>query len=192
MRLAPVVHDLSKKRNNKFVFGLTFVSLLFIKVVNGQDAAKDSVLARNTFTTEIFGHGQGIISLNYERIFVASPRFLFTLRSGVGFTPGVTVKNVKQKGVLSIPIVCSFLYGKKESYFQLSAGYTADFGPAFIDSAFNPPDIHQKYQANYIISAGYRYMWNGFVGQAYPLIQWTNNPSNRFFIGGGVSLGVTF
>jgi hypothetical protein len=177
----------SKKSIKKYYNSAIFSLLFFCQILYGQEN-----IDKNLMTVEVFGHSQSLFSVNYERIFKLSPHLLYTLRTGIGYTPGLTIKDERHKGTLTIPFVFSLLAGTKKHYAQLGVGYTAAFGQDYIDSTTTTPTIHQKFESSYILSFGYRYMWNGFMGQAFPLLEWTNNPSSRFSVGFGVALGMTF
>lgn len=163
--------------------------LLYAQITYGQDSVKN----KNSLTVEVAGYSRSLFSINYERLNKLSPNyFLYTIRAGIGYTPGANIKSERHKGTVTTPLVLSLLAGKKKHFAQLSIGYTASFGQDFIDSTTTTPTIYQKFESAYILSLGYRYMRNGFVGQAFPLLQWTNNPSSKFSVGFGVSLGLTF
>lgn len=174
--------------NNKILYCFIIHYVLFSwQILYGQER-----IDKNLMTAEVSGHSQSLFSVNYERIFRLNPHFLYALRTGVGYTPGLTIRTEKHKGTLTIPLVYSLLAGTRKHYIQLGVGYTAAFGQDYVDSTTTTPTIHQKFESAFILSLGYRYMWNGFVGQVYPLFQWTNNPTNRFSVGGGLSIGVIF
>ncbi|MDI3318387.1 hypothetical protein [Pinibacter soli] len=118
---------------------------------------------------------------------------IYTLSSGLGFNPGSEYNGKKMKGTSFIPLTFYGLFGGKSSFAQLGVGYTAAFGPEFIDSTGSPPVIYKKFESAYIVSLGYRYMNKyGTILQGYPLLQWTNNPSNKFSFGFGFFFGFAF
>jgi hypothetical protein len=81
------------------------------------------------------------------------------------------------------------LAGNKKHFAQLGVGYTAAFGKDGVDSTTRPPTISQKFESAFMISLGYRYMGQGIVIQAFPLLQWTNNPGSPFSILFGFVIG---
>lgn len=166
---------------------------LFTEITYGQDIPKNISFKKNSLTAEIFGHSRSLLSSNYERLFKLSPNYLFyTVRTGVGYTPGVNIRLERHKGVFAIPLVFSLLAGKEKHFAQLSLGYAASFGEDFIDSTTTTPTIYQRFESAYSLSIGYRYMWNSFIVQIFPLLQWTNNISNKFSAGFGLSMGLAF
>jgi hypothetical protein len=164
-----------------------------------QDPDPDTArgIPKNLFLGEILGHGRGFGSANYERMFTfTNKHFLYSFRIGAGYTPGFTSSNNKRRqGVVSFPLVASLMAGGKLGYAQLSVGYSYSFGESYIDSTATPPHIFQKYEPAYTISFGYRFIGTGVTNitvAAFPMLMWTNNPSNRFSVGGGVFIGTRF
>ena len=152
-----------------------------------------TVIPENSAFTEILGHSRSVISANYERIFkLPNNHFLYTLRAGIGYSLGETVKQKSYRGTITVPVVASFLAGGRHHYAQLSLGYSYSFGDPFVDSTFNPPHINQKYEPGYSISLGYRYMGLNVVVSGYPMLLWTNNPNHRYSVGFGFSVGAYF
>lgn len=185
--------SLSPKFRHIKMLSIFLFFLLDNHIAFGQDVTKNNFVDRNSFTVEVFGHCRSIFSANYERLFNISPNYYFyTVRTGIGYSPGVNIGSERIKSTVTVPFVFSILAGRKQNFAQLSASYAASFGHDFIDSTIAPPAIYQKFESAYSLSLGYRYMWNDFVAQAFPLIQWTNNPSAKFSVGFGVSLGMTF
>lgn len=192
MRLNDVNRALSNLKNNNIYYCFTLLLLLLFQNSYSQNNTNNNI-DNNSVTVEVFGHSRSLFSVNYERLLkLPSDYFFCALRTGVGYSPWVNMNSGRHKGTLTVPAVLSLVVGKKKHYAQLCFGYSASFGEDFIDSTTTTPTIYQKFESTYSLSLGYRYMWNGFVGQAYPLLQWTNNPSSKFSIGGGVSIGVTF
>ncbi len=154
----------------------------------GQDTT--GKINANFLLVEVFGHSSSLFSANYEKILVLPLSSHFcSFRAGIGYSPGITIGSNRHKGVITTPLVFSLLFGKKKNYVQLGIGYTSAFGENWIDSTTTNPTIYQKFESAYILSLGYRYIWKAFTFQIYPLVEWTTNPSSRFSIGGGISLG---
>jgi hypothetical protein len=152
-----------------------------------------TAIPENSAYVEALGHCRSLISANYERIFrLPNKHFLYTLRTGVGYMPGETVKQKYYRGTLTIPVVASFLAGIKHHYAQLGLSYSYSFGDPFVDSTFNPPHINQKHEPAYSISVGYRYMGLNVIVSVYALWLWTNNPNNRYSVGSGFTVGGYF
>ena len=168
------------------------VSLLFSIQSFGQ-VTSDSTVIKNTVFAEFLGPARSIISANYERIFrFSNAHFLYTFRTGIGYVPGSTESRTPHKGTITIPLVASLLTGGKAGYAQLGIGYSYSFGDPYTDSTVHPPQVFQKYEPGYSLSLGYRYMGNNIVAQAFPMLLWTNNPTNRFSVSFGFSIGTTF
>lgn len=159
-----------------------------------QSAAVPVEYPKNDITVEALGHSRGLISINYERFFKPQMNnFIFSTRTGVGYTPGINIGSKRLKGSAYVPLVLSALVGKKNHFAQVGVSYTAAFGHDFVDSTTSPPTIYQKFESAYIVSLGYRYMsYHGIVAQIYPLLQWTNNPTSKFAVAFGLSIGETF
>lgn len=171
---------------------LLVVSFLFSIQSFGQ-VTIDSAIIKNTVFTEFLGPARSIISANYERIFCFSnAHFLYTFRTGIGYVPGSTESRTPHKGTVTIPVVASLLAGGKAGYAQLGIGYSYSFGDSYTDSTVNPPQVFQKYEPAYSLSMGYRYMGHNIVAQAFPMLLWTNNPTNRFSVSFGFSIGTIF
>jgi len=167
--------------------------LLIYQVLLSQTGSTDTSFKKNSVFVEVFGHNRGLFSVNYERLFRLTGDFIFySARTGVGYTPGMDIKDKHLGGSIYLPIVFSVLAGNKAHYAQLGASYTVAFGHDFIDSTTYPPTVYQKFESAYIISLGYRYMRRGFMAQLFPLLQWTNNPSSKFTVGFGLSIGSVF
>src|SRR5690606_15739375 len=124
------------------------------------------------FTLEFIGHSESLISVNYERIFNANyEKLLYSSRIGLGYIPGGEKKeNVAvSPSITSIPVVFSILYGKIH-FVQLGFGYTALFSENFVDTSVNPNIAYKKFQSDFSVSLGYRFMTkDGIVAQAYPI-----------------------
>ena len=121
---------------------------------------KDSstTIADNSFSAEVFGHSRSWISFMYERIFkLPNKHFLYTLRTGIGGAPGITIKEKYYSGTATIPVVASFLAGIKHHFAQVSIGYSYSFGDPYVDSTGTSVYINQQYEPAYSISFGYRY-----------------------------------
>lgn len=148
---------------------------------------------RQAIIAGTLGYSRGIIFVNYERIFKKQNNLIYTIGSGVGYTPGLKESDNRQKGSVYLPLFFSMLIGKQNNYLQVGMSYTAAFGPNYIDSLSVPPTIYRKFESAYIFSIGYRYFHrNGAIVQAYPLLQWTNNPSTKFSLGFGLAIGGAF
>ena len=173
-----------------------FITIAFILMSSISLYGQDSSLNRknkNAFTIEVAGHSRGLISVNYERMFFTPVKYIFYgVRTGVGYVPGMNIRDKRHKGTVTVPLVFSLLVGKKKSYVQLSLGYASSFGHDFIDSTTTTPTVYQKFESVYTIGLGYRFIWNDFVAQAYPMLQLTSNYYSRFSVGFGVSIGSTF
>jgi len=151
--------------------------------------------SKNTVTAELFGHSRSLISVNYERLTKPFKEyFIFSLRTGIGYSPGLEVdEERKLKGITAIPVVASLLVGGYDHYVQLGIGYTASFGEDYVDTTVNPEKVYQKFESAYIVSLGYRYMEvDGLTAQAYPMLVWSDNPSSKFSFSFGVALGYAF
>lgn len=173
---------------------LVVILLLFSFQSFGQsDTGNGEVNKLNVGSAEFFGHSRSLISANYERIFKSSnEHLLYSLRAGIGYTPGAEIKGVQHKGITTLPVVASVLAGGKGHYAQLGLGYSYSFGESYIDSTVNPPQMFQKHEPAFSLSLGYRYLGQNIVVQAYPMLVWTNNPTKRFSFGFGVSVGGRF
>ncbi|PKF73502.1 hypothetical protein CW752_14105 [Chryseobacterium sp. PMSZPI] len=180
---------LSKKQNvmnsMKKILFLTFcmsISLLF------------SQERKNVVALEFVGHSRALFSANYERLFSFNEdsKILFSARTGVGRSPGYEVHGEHFKGVTSLPVVLSALYGKKH-FIQAGVGYTALFSEDFIDTSLNPNVVYKKFESNVSVSLGYRLMLDsGLVCQAYPMIVFRDNPQKKFEVSFGVGIGYSF
>ena len=192
MRLTNKIPLTSYVVRNKRYYYICFLCLLLSQISKGQGSMNSIKFDRNTLTFEVFGHSRSIFSLNYERLFKLSPYSSYTFRTGIGYVPGDSIRLVRHKGTVTIPLVLTTLVGKKKNYLQLSAGYSASFGESYIDSTYTLPQIHQKFESAFIVSLGYRRMSEDLVIQIFPLLQWTNNPTSKFGFGFGFSIGFPF
>ncbi|MDI3318349.1 hypothetical protein [Pinibacter soli] len=171
------------------------LSLFASRDCNAQSGSKYGMPLKQDVFFGCLGHNRGIISVNYERkIYASKPQtFFYNLSTGVGYTPGGKSYDKQIPGSCYVPLTMYCLVGKKASFAQIGIGYTAAFGPDFVDSTGAPPVIHKKFESAYTLSLGYRYMNKyGTIIQGYPLLQWTDNPSNEFSIGFGIFLGFAF
>lgn len=149
---------------------------------------------KNVVGLEVIGHSRAIFSANYERLFYLNEEnnILYSVRAGFGRNPGYDVHGEHFKGVTSVPIVFSALYGKKH-FLQVGLGYTALFSEDFIDTSVNPNLVFQKFESNVSLSLGYRLMLDtGLVCQAYPMIVFRDNPQKKFEVSFGVGIGYSF
>lgn len=149
---------------------------------------------KNIAAFELAGHSEGLFSANYERLFYLSERnnLLYSLRAGIGRTPGYDVHGEHFKGVTTVPVVFSVLYGEKH-FLQMGVGYTALFSEDFIDTSLNPNVVYKKFQSDVSLSLGYRLMLDtGLVCQAYPMIVFKDNPQKKFAFSFGVGIGYSF
>lgn len=171
-----------------------FISTIFINIGSfSQSIKRDKNEIKNAIIVEGLGHSRALIALNYERIFYIEKEFIFYgIRTGIGYTPGINIRNERLKSSKYIPLLLSLNAGKKHNYAQLGIGYNAAFGHDFIDSTTTPASVYKKFESAFIISLGYRYMNNGTIFQIYPLLQWRNNPSSKFAVGFGLSIGGRF
>ena len=148
----------------------------------------------NSLNFSVFGHSESIIALEYERFFVTdNDNLIFLVGAGVGRNPGADEYNqTKFPATTSVPIVTGILYGNQH-YVQLKFGYTSIFSKDFVNTNFNPAIVYKKYQSDFPVSLGYRLMLpDGIDVQGYPVFIWSNNPSEKFKISFGVSLGYAF
>jgi len=172
-----------------------FALFLFLSIrMYCQSATAPVSYQKNAIAVEALGHSRSLISVNYERFLKPQMKnFLFSFRTGIGYTPGTDIGSKRLQGAAYVPLVLSALVGNKKHFAQFGLGYTAAFGHNFVDSTTSPPTIYQKFESAYIISLGYRYMnYHGVMIQLYPLLQWTNNPTDKFAVGFGLSIGEIF
>lgn len=148
---------------------------------------------KNAFFLEFSGHSETLLSVNYERFFFfKNKNFISSLRIGAGRSPGYEVNDYDFKGVTSIPLVVSMIYGKNH-YVQFGVGTTFVFSENFTDTSVNPNVIYQKFQNDYSLSVGYRYMTkDGIVAQIYPIAIFKDNPESKFALSFGVGLGYSW
>lgn len=156
---------------------------------------RNDEFVNNIFTLEAFGHSESLISVNYERIFHTNlEKLLYSSRIGMGYVPGGEEnKNYAvSPSITTIPIVFSLLYGEKH-FVQLGLGYSALFSQDFVNTRFNPNVVYKKFQSDFSISIGYRFMTkDGIVAQAYPVFILKDNPVTKSTLSFGVSLGYSF
>lgn len=149
---------------------------------------------KNVVMVEVFGHSQSLYSVSYERLFNLSEsnNILCSVRTGVGRSPGYDVHGEHFKGVTTVPVVASVLYGDKH-FIQMGVGYAALFSEDFVDTSLNPNVVYKKFESDLSLSLGYRLMLDtGFVCQAYPMITFRDNPQQKFAISLGVGIGYSF
>lgn len=158
----------------------------------GQSGDTVRTTCRNAFLGELGGNSRSLMSLNYERLFSLSHEtpFYFSLRTGVGYTPGSEDRKIKT--TVSVPLVASLLVGVADKHFMhFALGYTASFGNDAIDSTYSPPRHYQKYERAYIVRLGYRFMERkNVLVEAAPVAIWTNNPTSKFEWSFGIGLGL--
>lgn len=172
---------------------LYFFTLLIFQNIFSQTNKDD--YHYNSINFEFFGHSEAIISLNYERLFFSSSnKFIYGLKTGIGRNPAADSENKNPfPSVTTIPVVGTILYGGNNHFTQFSIAHTSLFSKNFIDNTYNNPKQFKKYEADYSISLGYRYMSKeGIIAQGYPMLIWRNNEYDKFSISFGVSLGYAF
>jgi hypothetical protein len=150
----------------------------------------------NAINFEFAGHSETIFSVNYERFFTKENRNLIYLLSiGIGVSPstGDNENEENPPSTTTIPVVGGILYGKNH-FAQIKFGYTPVFSKDFVDTSLNPNVVYKKFQSDFSLSIGYRFMpkKDGIVVQGYPIFIWSNNPTEKFKINFGVSLGYAF
>jgi len=168
---------------------------LNLSISYGQsDSAYYSLFKKQNLAYELAGHSRSLFSINYERsICNFKNTFFIALRTGGGITPPITINEKKQKPIYCVPVVASLYAGKKHHYLSFGVGYNASFGYNATDSSTNPPTIYQSFESAFIVRMGYRYCdKSGFIVEAYPILQWTNNPSNDFAVGFGLAFGYSY
>ncbi|SHI67329.1 hypothetical protein [Flavobacterium terrae] len=149
----------------------------------------------NSASIEISGHSESIISINYERLFTNyNSKFIYLLGIGVGRNPGADKEsNIRFPATTSLPVFGGVLFGKRDHFAQIKFGYTPIFSKNFIDTSLEPNVVYKKFQSDYSLSLGYRFMSNsGIVAQGFPIFIWKQNPNEKFKISFGVSLGYAF
>jgi hypothetical protein len=148
---------------------------------------------KNAYIFEAFGHSRSLISVNYERFLRPTNEsyFFYSLRTGIGYIPGVTIKSKRLGSIITVPFVFSILTGKKDHHVQLGLSYTPMFGHDFIDSTTTSPTIYRKFESAFILSLGYRYMnSSGLIFQIFPILDYTKNSKFNIFF--GMSIGGSF
>ena len=164
------------------------------QILFGQFEYYESEANKQSIFVEILGNSRSIISINYERFWGDQEvnKIIFSTRIGVGYTPGNKVKNLK--GFTSIPLSVSALYGTGKNHIVFGLHYTGTFGQNFIDSSYAPPKYFLNYESAFILSLGYRFMkYKGVMLELCPVsLVWTNNPTSRFMMGFGFSIGHAF
>lgn len=149
---------------------------------------------KNVIALEVFGYSQTIISANYERVFDIKnvENLFYSGRVGFGRNPGYEVRGKKFKGVNSLPIVLSAMYGKKH-FAKLSIGYTALFSENFVDDSVSPNIVYKKFESDLAVAFGYRFISDGGITlDAFPIAIFKDNPVDKFSISFGVGLGYFF
>lgn len=113
---------------------------------------------------------------------------------GVGRNSGADKEGgLKFPATTSLPIIGGILYGKKNHFAQLKSGYVPIFSKDFVNTTLNPNTVYKKFQTDFSLSIGYRFMSNdGIVAQIFPLFIWSQNPTEKFKISLGISLGYAF
>lgn len=169
--------------------------IIFILISQFIFSQRNDELRKNNFTLEALGHSESLISVNYERIFYTNlDKLLYSSRIGLGYVPGGE-KNENyaiSPSTTTVPFVFSVLYGEKH-FVQLGLGYSALFSQDFVDTRFNPNTVYKKFESDFSISIGYRFMTkDGIVAQAYPVFILKDNPATKSMLSFGVSLGYSF
>lgn len=151
-----------------------------------------SLFKNNSFIVEFSGHNRSLLSLNYEhKVYSYRNNFIVTLRSGIGYSPGTTIDNIKGKGIVCLPLILSSFLGSGNHFFTFGTSYTLALGQDRIDYSYAPPEIYKKVESAFIVKAGYRYYnKSGALFDVYPLLQWTDNPSHYFSWGFGLAIGL--
>src|ERR1044071_5435022 len=63
-----------------------------------KDTARRPQFKKHEIFMELAGHSRSIFSLNYQHLlFNLNNGVFLTLRSGIGYTPGLVVRNIKRK-----------------------------------------------------------------------------------------------
>jgi len=179
-----IKRNVNNKTMRRFLMFSFIVSFIYVF------PQSNTTYKKNAITLEAFGHSNSLIAINYERVFSSNnEKILYVGRVGYGRTPGDDKeRGTSFNGVNSIPVVFSLLYGN-EHFVQLGLGYIAVFSQDHLDG----DTLYKKYESDFSISLGYRYMSKtGVVAQIYPIFIIRDNSSQRSLFSLGVSLGYAF
>ncbi len=135
--------------------------------VTSRAAVKDTLLPKNIYVFESFGHSKGLISISYEQNFYNVTNYLhFSWRSGIGWMPGYNKSDSSRAhGIVSVPIVLSCHLNYKNFAIYFSAGYTASFGRKWEDQYGLVLRRFDGYESSFVVSMGFRYyIRGGFLG----------------------------
>jgi len=172
--------------------------ILFVFLIISQSSFCQNLSSKdvhNSIYYELFGHSETILSVNYERLFTnENNNFIYIAGIGIGRNPGADEESInKRPAVTTFPIIGGILYGKKNHFAQLKIGYTPVFSKDYVDTSVNPNIIYKKFQSDYSLSMGYRFMANnGIVIQGFPIFIWSENQSKKFSVSFGLCIGYAF
>ena len=165
---------------NQWLLILVLSILILPNQLNAQQ--KDRVFKPNHLNLELGGNGL-IYSLNYERLLSES----FTLRGGIGVTPGLILV---EGTFFHIPVTVSYLAGGERSKFEIGLGATYFGGTDAEIFGLEAGDVSLVFVTGII---GYRYTSStGFVFRIFFSPLYSSDTDPNLITSGGLSFGFTF
>ncbi|CAN5598023.1 hypothetical protein BH23BAC1_BH23BAC1_19560 [soil metagenome] len=171
---------------------LLIIGLLTCTLSYGQ--TESSNFSRNNAYLELLGNG-GLYSINYERIVVQN----FALRLGFGAWKSIGLFGAGDKSFVTVPILGNFLFGKKNSKFEVGAGFLFGREKEY-STSFNPNSNKSSSIFNLTGVIGYRYqpstaglMFRVGLTPFYALTGGEDAyPESGLTLSGGLSIGYNF
>ena len=170
---------------NKIIYILPFVLL-----TNFGHA--QSVLRKNAIYFELLGNSNGIISVNYERLFFAGKETFTHLALRAGFC--LSSKLHDSSLLYNIPVEITTLFGRTHNFLETGLGWTPSFGTSDLNNPALPPEDRGNFEYSFFFRVGYRLMKsNGFLLRVAPLGQFVHTPYSSYFQWTiGITCGMTF
>jgi hypothetical protein len=167
-----------------------FVLLFLFTNLTGQTEK----LKNNSVYLELLGNGGSWFSVNYEKMLHYNEKIPIhnTFRIGFSFSSN----RFDHKPIYNIPFEFNTLLGRQKHFIEIGFGLTAFIGTSNLKDTILPIDFRTNFWNTYFIRIGYRYMGDGIVFRASPLIGFTGKTStsnNREAVFGlGISIGPVF
>lgn len=160
-----------------------FISFIICNFIYSQEN-------KNIFSLNVLGHSDSFVAVQYDRLFFSNfEKVTYSFGVGIGRKPGFDTKGTHFKGVTTVPVVFSMLYGKKH-FIELGLGYAAVFSEDF---TYSSTEIYKKFESDISVSLGYKLILeSGLVVQAYPVFIMKDNPATKSKFSFGVGVGYLF
>jgi len=163
---------------------LITLTILSILISASQSNAQNSntTYKKNQLYLELAGNGL-VYSVNYERLLTEN----FTLRAGIGYTPGLILA---EGTFIQIPVTASYLLGGQSSKLEMGLGATFFSGQDVEFLGIDAEDFSVVLVTGIL---GYRYVSRGgFVFRIALTPFYSSESEPNFNLYGGLSFGFMF